>query len=57
VIFGGTHSSFIHCLRCDALIDDYEFDMNNGVCNGCPPLTEVHPSIKEMLAKLEAKQQ
>lgn len=45
------------CLRCDKMIRSHEWDIRNGVCADCEPLTEIPAYVKEKMDDAAARRE
>lgn len=43
-----------HCLDCGRKVSEFEFNVNNGVCDHCPRLTTIAPAFWEVISKRAA---
>lgn len=43
------YDSIEYCLRCDKPIRSHEWDIRNGTCAECAPLTEIPKHVQEKM--------
>lgn len=44
-----------NCLTCNMQIDEFEYDTNNGTCDGCPRLTTISEVFLRVIRKKAAE--
>lgn len=52
-----SHESLDNCLRCDKPMRSTEWDMRNGTCEDCEPLTKIPEYVKEKMDDAAARRE